>query len=122
MWRQVQELLDLARLQVGRELELNWRTVDLGAMVHELAASQQAITDRHQIRLEIDQDRLVGEWDATRLERVITNLLSNAIKYSPEGGEVVVRLSKQTDADGARQWAVLEVIDRGIGIPAEDLR
>ena len=121
MWRQVQELLDLARLQVGRELELNWRTVDLGAMVHELAASQQAITDRHQIRLEVDEDRLVGEWDATRLERVVTNLLSNAIKYSPEGGEVVVRLSKRTDADGARQWAVLEVIDRGIGIPAEDL-
>jgi PAS domain S-box-containing protein len=121
MWRQVQELLDLARLQVGRELELNWRPTDLVALVRDLTASQQALTDRHDIRLEIEPDALVGEWDSTRLERVITNLLSNAVKYSPEGGEIVVRVSRRSEPDKGRESAVLEVEDHGIGIPAEDL-
>ena len=48
---------------------------------------------------------------------MIANLLSNAIKYSPDGGEVT--LAVRRDAAGDR--AVLEVRDRGLGIPAADL-
>ena len=49
----------------------------------------------------------------------MTNLLTNAIKYSPEGGEIVVRLAQEAAADG--DWAVLSVADDGVGIPATDL-
>jgi signal transduction histidine kinase len=55
------------------------------------------------------------------LERVITNLLSNAVKYSPEGGKIVIRLARQPADHSAADWAVLEVQDWGIGIPAADL-
>ena len=64
-------------------------------------------------------DELLGEWDARRLERVLTNLVSNAIKYSPEGGEVTIRIAAEVDAEGSR--AVLTVADQGLGIPAADL-
>src|SRR6476661_274750 len=56
---------------------------------------------------------LVG--DAGQLRRVLDNLLSNAVKYSPAGGPVAVRLR----ADGPT--ALLEVADRGIGIPAAEV-
>lgn len=51
--------------------------------------------------------------DADKLATVMDNLLSNAVKYSPEGGQVAVRLAAE---DGA---AVLEVCDQGPGIAPE---
>jgi signal transduction histidine kinase len=50
---------------------------------------------------------------------VAANLLSNAIKYSPNGGDVRVRLRSEEDEVG--RFAVLEVQDRGLGIPEDDL-
>jgi two-component system, OmpR family, Ni(II)-sensor and/or redox sensor kinase NrsS len=50
----------------------------------------------------------------SELYRLVSNLLLNAIQYSPEGGEVVLRLGDE------RGLAVLEVQDSGIGIAAAD--
>ena len=49
------------------------------------------------------------EWEAARLERVVLNLLSNAIEYSPDGGEITVRVA--TEHEGTGRWAVLTVSD-----------
>jgi PAS domain S-box-containing protein len=118
MWRQVEEILDLARLQVGRMLDLNWRRLDLVALIRELVYAEQATTELHTLHIETDEPVVMGEWDATRLERVITNLLSNAVKYSPEGGDITVAVSVERST---RQSVVIAVHDRGIGIPASDL-
>ena len=48
--------------------------------------------------------------DALRL--IFENALENALKYTPDGGEVTVRLLSDNDA------AVIEVIDSGPGVPA----
>ncbi|HEX7667953.1 MAG TPA: ATP-binding protein [Polyangiaceae bacterium] len=53
--------------------------------------------------------------DASRLERVVANFVTNALKYSAEGAPVTVRLAHQG------RDAVLEVIDRGIGIAPESV-
>jgi CHASE2 domain-containing sensor protein/signal transduction histidine kinase len=53
--------------------------------------------------------------DAGQLQRAITNLLSNAIRFSPEGGEVQVKLQAQPDT-----WDI-EVHDRGEGISSDNL-
>ncbi len=55
--------------------------------------------------------------DPTRLRQVMVNLLSNAIKFT-ETGEVFMRLSMETSAEGARTLHV-SVRDSGIGIPAD---
>ena len=114
----IDEMLDAAYLHAGRPLELRPAPTDLVALVRAAVADAQRATTRHAIRLHGDA-ALVGNWDRSRLERVLTNLLGNAIKYSPAGGEIVVRLRRADEADGA--WAVLTVADRGIGIPASDL-
>jgi two-component system sensor histidine kinase BaeS len=49
------------------------------------------------------------------LHQVITNLLTNALKFTPSGGRVTI-VTRQAGPD-----AVLQVIDTGTGIPAEDL-
>ncbi len=121
MWKQVEELLDLARLQVGRPLELSWQPMDLVEAVRTMVAAQQATTDQHRLRLELGEPALPGEWDRNRLERVLSNVLGNAIKYSPQGGEIVVQVGRADAPQGAGRWAVVEVRDAGIGIPAADL-
>lgn len=111
------ELADVMRLRAGVEIELNRTATDLVPLVEKAIATYARMTDRHEIRFEPADDRLVGHWDGPRLVRVLGNLLGNAIKYSPEGGAIVVRAGR----DAARSEAVLSVEDRGVGIPAADV-
>lgn len=116
---QIDELLDLARLQADQPLPLDLRPTDLVALAHRAAAEYQQMSRRHRIRVEEDLPELYGVWDALRLERLLGNLLSNAIKYSPEGGEIVVKVGQE---DGKTNGvAILVVSDHGIGVPSEDL-
>jgi signal transduction histidine kinase len=55
---------------------------------------------------------LLVDCDVERIGRVIDNLLTNAIKYSPDGGPVEVSVLEHRD------YAIVEVLDHGIGIPA----
>jgi len=111
----VNELLDLARLEMERPLELERQSTDLVALAQQAVADQQPNSPRHRLVVETAHADLVGNWDESRIRRVIDNLLSNAVKYSPAGGDVIVILKRQGDL------AVVEVSDSGVGIPADDL-
>jgi signal transduction histidine kinase len=115
----IDELLDLARLQIGQSLELDRRPTDLVALTARIVADHQDTSSAHAVRLESVAPRLVGAWDGPHLERVVGNLVANAIKYSPDGGIVRVRV-RETDVAGAR-WAELAVQDEGLGIPRDEL-
>jgi PAS domain S-box-containing protein len=116
----VDELLDLARLQAGRTLDLNREPCDLLAICRRIIGEQEVASDRHQITLGAGDDRIIGFWDPDRIERVVANLISNAIKYSPEGGQITLTVSRD-HTDNANGQVVLEVRDEGIGVPAVDL-
>jgi PAS domain S-box-containing protein len=118
----VDELLDLARLQSGRLLDLHPVRTDLVDLCRRIAAEYQKTTRLHDIRVEASPERLEGMYDLTRLERIVANLLSNAIKYSPNGGVITLALTVEgPPATGATSRALLEVRDEGLGIPAADL-
>ena len=115
----INELLDLARLEMERPLELERQSTDLVALVQQAVADQQPNSPRHRFVVETGDSNLVGNWDESRIRRVIDNVLSNAVKYSPAGGDVTVRLKRQRDQ--TLTLAVVEVCDSGVGIPADDL-
>jgi signal transduction histidine kinase len=115
----IEELVDIAHLQSGKPLELDHQVTDLVPLTRQAVAQHQQTTPRHQFHVRETAARLLGVWDAARLERVLGNLLSNAVKYSPDGGDITVTLARDEDAGGA--WAVLTVGDQGVGIPADDL-
>lgn len=119
MTKLIDELLDLARLQIGESLDLERLPTDLVALAEQIAEEQQRATERHQIVVRRSVPHLVGEWDAARLERVLSNLLNNAVKYSPQGGEITITIAREEQAHGDQ--AVVEVQDAGIGIPAAEL-
>jgi signal transduction histidine kinase len=114
----VRELLDVARLQAGESLRLHLDELDLVALVRDSIQLLRRSADIT-IRLVAPEPEIRGKWDGPRLERVVANLLDNAVKYSPDGGTITVRVSVSHAGD--RPWALVEVADTGIGIPAGDL-
>jgi PAS domain S-box-containing protein len=115
----VNGLVDAARLRHGESLGLNRETIDLVDLVRNSVRTYQRTSDRHAMVITSSDPTLIGQWDLARLERVIDNLLSNAIKYSPDGGNIVVTIARETTAQG--EWAVIAILDHGIGIAEMDL-
>ena len=113
------ELLDLAHLQAGQQLALRRVPTDLVALVRRVAADHEIATEQSSIQVLSEVPEINGWWDAARLERALGNVVGNAVKYSPPGAAVRVTLSQQHDARG--MWAVVQVQDQGIGVPAADL-
>jgi signal transduction histidine kinase len=113
MAQQLDAFLDVSRLEAGRPLELKKRPHDLMPLVRQVVQESQQTTQRHRLLLE-GPALLQASVDAPRLQRVVSNLVGNAIKYSPEGGEVNVKVEAH-DTD-----VIITVRDRGIGIPGAD--
>jgi PAS domain S-box-containing protein len=113
------DLLDLARLEMGRPLDLEREPLDLVALARAALDDLRRTDERHTYVLATAEEELAGEWDGPRLERVLDNLIGNAAKYTPEGGSITVSVARD-ESDG-RPMAVVTVADTGIGIPADDL-
>jgi signal transduction histidine kinase len=112
--RMVGDLLLLAQAESGK-MPLSWKIVEMDTLLLDVLQQMRVLAkDRLQLKIdEIDQVLVCGDQD--RLKQVLVNLVGNAIKYTPQGGEVILGLSK---VDGR---AHLTVSDSGPGIPAEDL-
>lgn len=85
---------------------------DLSTFVETIVKNFQYYAHEKALHLSFDS-RMQGKqgyFDIEKIEKIVSNLLSNAIKYTPEGGNIVVRVS----AEGTN--AVVVVKDSGIGI------
>jgi two-component system phosphate regulon sensor histidine kinase PhoR len=112
--RLVNDLLDLSRVQWG-QLYLQPSTFSLAELLAEAIHSVQASAEQHAIQLDLHlQDSIISA-DRLRIAQVIGNILDNAVKYSPQGGQVTVRLEEQNDT------LLVSIIDEGIGVNPEYL-
>jgi len=110
--RIVDRLLLTGRIESGRVL-LELTRVAPAPLIAERAESLALATGRNVMAdVSEDVDDLVADEQA--LTTVLDHLLDNAVKYSPDGGDIVVRASNQGPS------VVIEVIDRGIGMNADD--
>jgi heavy metal sensor kinase len=111
--RLIERVLTLARAEAG-QIPLTFRPVDLGEMAASLVEQLEPVALARSITLECESpSSVVAVGDAGWLERLMLNLLDNAMKFTPEGGRVVVRVSR--DDDRAR----VDVADTGIGMTPE---
>ncbi|MEU4242521.1 ATP-binding protein [Actinoplanes sp. NPDC026619] len=110
----VNALLDLAGLDAGY-LGLAADRIDLVEILAAAvaAAAPQATASGVRFSHELPA-HLMLDGDAKRLRQVVDDLLSNAVKYSPNGGDVHIRVRI------AGAMADLEISDSGIGIPENE--
>jgi two-component system sensor histidine kinase KdpD len=111
--RLVSNLLDMTRLESGAvEPKREWIPVEelVGGALTRL---ERMLAGRRVVTAVGDELPLVSV-DPVLLEQLLVNLLENAAKYSPDGSEIRIA------ARGEGGAVVLEVSDRGPGIPAGD--
>ena len=114
--RLLDDLLDVSRI-AGGKLRLRKTLIDLASVVRDAIASMQSTIDEHghQLHVTFPDEEIVVHADAPRITQVVCNLLSNAAKYTPQGGQIWLRVRREGEN------AVIVVKDTGIGIPADML-
>jgi two-component system sensor histidine kinase KdpD len=107
---QVNNLLDMARLQSGRvELNLQWQPLE-EVVVSALKTLERAFPE-HRIKVSLDDSLPLLNIDSVLMERVIYNLLENTVKYTPAGSQVEIGANIQEKV--VEVW----VDDNGPGLP-----
>ncbi len=108
----VSQMLDVSRFEAGW-LTLGREPVELVALIQGLLGTVQPLAGGIRTRVEADGP-VVAEVDRDLIRRVVTNLVCNAFKFTPNTGQVVVRVA----ACGA--VARVAVVDDGRGIAPRD--
>ncbi len=114
MSEMIDGVLALGRAESG-VLKLNPARMNLPELCNKVVSEFRiAQGKQHVINLVDRFDRTDVDMDEQLLRHILNNLLSNAVKYSPPGSEVTFSLARRDE------HAVIEIQDRGIGIPAPD--
>ncbi len=113
----INEILDLSRIEAGR-YELNEEAVSLAGVVGECShLLQMRAKNRGLIIHELFETDLPRLWaDERAIRQICLNLLSNAIKFTPQGGEIWLKVG--WTASGGQY---LSVKDSGPGIPDDEI-
>jgi signal transduction histidine kinase/CheY-like chemotaxis protein len=114
MTRLIDDLLDVSRISRGK-ISLRTERVDLRILVTTAVDAVKPIIAANNQRLELalPAEPVFVQADATRVSQVIGNVLHNAAKYTPERGEIWVRMTRE----GAS--ASISIRDTGCGIPPD---
>jgi PAS domain S-box-containing protein len=113
MRRLIDDLLSVSQVQSG-PLRLDLDRTDIAEFVR-LAVAKAEMTPQHRLVVDAEGGLPPVLIDQERMGAVLAHLVSNAVKYSPDGGDVTVRVA----ADGSD--VRIEVGDHGIGIDSADM-
>lgn len=115
--RLVNDLVDVSRITRGK-IELVLEPLELTAVIRQALETARPVTEAKRQRVDFQPPAraLHVNADFTRLMQVIGNLLSNASKFTPDGGDITIRVHEAADGH-----AHIHVRDNGIGIPRDQL-
>jgi PAS domain S-box-containing protein len=113
----INDVLDLAKVESGK-IEFRPEPIEVQKVVSEVRDILRGLAAEKRTRIEILVDPELTDvfLDPSKLKQVLYNYLSNAIKFTPDGGQVTVRVGRQ----GPDQLR-FDVEDTGIGVRPEDI-
>ncbi|CAN5162873.1 hypothetical protein BH11MYX1_BH11MYX1_57130 [soil metagenome] len=117
--RIVDDLLDVSRI-VHNKIELRIEDVELSAVITKAVeiATPQIKAKGHTLEGELAPNREL-RGDEARLTQVVANLLTNSARYTPRGGQLSVRATREGNAGNEGTDLVVRVRDNGVGIAPE---
>ena len=116
----INDILDMSRIESGK-MELDPVPTNLVKLLDEVRDLFVMQMDMKQINYVVAAEKIENRMvlcDANRLNRVLLNLVSNAYKFTPEGGNVSVKLTQSGTEDGKGSY-VFSVKDSGMGMSPE---
>jgi signal transduction histidine kinase len=114
--RLVNDLLLLSQADSDR-LNLALEETDIIELISQTTDRMKPLAESKGLRIEIStEDEAISVLiDVDRINQVLLNLLDNAVKFSKPTGSVIIEVRNQD------RFAVVSIIDQGIGIPGDDL-
>lgn len=109
--RLLQDLLELARADSGY-MHFHLESIVLNDLVAEVAGMAEKFSNRAINIIVTDEIKAIADRD--RLKQVLINLIDNAVKYSESDQQIDLKLER------VDRQAMIQVCDRGIGIPLQD--
>jgi signal transduction histidine kinase len=108
-------LMDISEAETGT-MALRRERTDLHELIQQTVEMYEDVADERGVQITTAATPgLVASVDRNRLRQVLANLLDNAIKYTPAGGRVEIRATRDDAA------AIVEIKDTGAGISADEL-
>jgi len=111
----ISDLLDIPRIETGQVVQ-EMKMISLRQVIKNSLGDQRRLAREKGLKLKVELPESLSKvyGSSPRLQQVITNLVNNAINYTQEG-IITLRVKEQ------KNDILVEVMDTGIGIPAEDL-
>ncbi|MFC0878313.1 ATP-binding protein [Saccharicrinis sp. FJH2] len=112
----VDQMLDLSKLESGRML-VNKISANIIPFLKYVFQLQEFYAEEKNISMAFSSESqsYALEFDPEKIAAIVSNLLSNAIKFTPEGGQISMKVYH------ADENICIEIKDNGIGIPSEKL-
>jgi two-component system, NtrC family, sensor histidine kinase GlrK len=111
--RLIENLLSFSAWQ-AKSVGLEISEFKLRPLIKSVLENQQLTLVAQRVRLDVHVEDLTAVADRGKIRLILDNLLSNAIKFTPRGGTISIH------ARAEREQLVLDVMDSGPGIPAEE--
>ena len=117
----VNDMLDMSSLQ-AENMKLTLRPVDFELLINTVSSIAENAMSGKKIKYSVDytltQRCILG--DEVRIQQVLLNLLDNARKFTPEGGNVELKIRQKTEPNG-KILTIAEISDDGLGM-SEDFQ
>jgi len=112
----INDLLDLSKIEAGK-MEYRFEPCNLLEPVKVVVSSFEHLAQKKNIKIVFDAEKeeFKTSADSGRIEQIVSNLVSNAVKFTPDNGEITVKICE--DDNNAK----VSVVDNGIGIKEEDI-
>lgn len=118
----INDILDMSRIESGK-LQIEESEVSLKEMLHDVENLIKPMAEEKGIRFQI-QNEIVDNYvycDKLRLNQILINLLGNSVKFTPNGGEIALRIYQEMVAPSGYGVYIFKVKDNGVGIGKEFL-
>ncbi len=120
----INDVLDMNKIENG-STTLNFSEVDIANIIDEINTIIRPQTKAKNQTFEIFSSSVIHEHlqaDKLRINQILMNLLSNAVKYTPEGGDIKMRLDELPQVDDNYSRIRFTVSDNGMGMSQEYLK
>ncbi len=117
----INDVLDMNKIENG-SMMLNLCEVDLADIIREINSIIRPQTRAKNQTFEIFSSSVIHEHlqaDKLRINQILINLLSNAVKYTPEGGDIQLRLDELSRVDENYSRIRFTISDNGMGMSEE---
>ena len=117
----INDVLDMSRIENGK-VTLETKPVHLPELVGDIGDAIQVGADKKHISFTVDTAGMKNEdviADPLRLEQILINVLANAVKFTPDGGQISLRIVQKDTASADYADFEFHIKDNGIGMSEE---